>query len=94
MEDTLEKIKQFASAAHGSQMRKYTPEPYMVHPVRVMELCKKFTDTLPVLAAALLHDVLEDTMTTKEEMFEFLTTVMKEQQAKYTIQLVVDLTWC
>jgi guanosine-3',5'-bis(diphosphate) 3'-pyrophosphohydrolase len=92
MEFPLEKIKQFAAAAHGPQMRKYTPQPYIVHPIRVMELCKKYNGTLPVLAAALLHDVLEDTTTTKEDMFEFLTTVMNEQQAKYTLQLVVDLT--
>jgi (p)ppGpp synthase/HD superfamily hydrolase len=92
MSDTIEKIKDFATAAHGTQMRKYTPEPYIVHPIRVMELCRKYTTSLPMLAAALLHDVLEDTATTKDDMLEFLLTVMNEQQAKYTLQLVVDLT--
>ena len=62
--EDLEKIRHFADQAHGGQLRKYTPERYIVHPVRVMETLKKYTDDLTVLAAALLHDVLEDTTTT------------------------------
>ncbi|MGN6567929.1 MAG: hypothetical protein ACTHJ0_08255 [Flavipsychrobacter sp.] len=36
----LEEVIAFADKAHGSQMRKYTPERYIVHPIRVMELCR------------------------------------------------------
>lgn len=92
MEDVLEKVKAFATKAHGEQKRKYTPEPYMVHPVRVMELCRKYTSSLPVLAAALLHDVLEDTEVKEEEMQQFLLLVMNENDAHQTMNLVIELT--
>ena len=92
MDAILEQIKEFTDKAHGDQRRKYTPERYIVHPVRVMELCQQYTASLPVLAAALLHDVLEDTDTTKREMQDFLTSVMSESDAAQTTQLVVELT--
>lgn len=92
MEAALEKIKEFADAAHGNQQRKYTPERYIVHPVRVMEMCRTHTGKLPVLAAALLHDVLEDTPVTREKLLQFLKTVMEEEDAAETLRLVVELT--
>jgi len=54
----------FASAAHGAvgQKRKYSGAPYIVHPVEVMVLVSGVEDhTKEMLAAALLHDVVEDT---------------------------------
>ncbi|HYH57162.1 MAG TPA: HD domain-containing protein, partial [Anseongella sp.] len=72
MEETLDEIKDFAGRAHRAQKRKYAGEPYIVHPVRVMEICREYTDDIPLLAAALLHDVLEDTAVRKAEMREFL----------------------
>ena len=92
MEETLKAIQAFAEEAHGDQMRKYSKEKYIVHPVRVMELCRAYSDKLNVLAAALLHDVLEDTPISKEEMFEFLRGVMSYGQAEKTLKLVVELT--
>jgi (p)ppGpp synthase/HD superfamily hydrolase len=92
MDAVLQQVKEFADTAHGDQTRKYTPERYIVHPVRVMQLCEKYTSNLPILAAALLHDVLEDTNTTKHEMHRFLSTVMNEESATQTMQLVVELT--
>ena len=88
----MEKVKDFADQAHGKQQRKYSPEPYIVHPVRVMEMVRKHTDRLPVLAAALLHDVLEDTPVTKEKLHAFLQTVMPGEEALQTTDLVVELT--
>ncbi len=92
MEKILEKIRDYADDAHGSQMRKYTPERYIVHPVRVMETCRKYDDSLPVLAAALLHDVLEDTPVSTEELLQFLQNVMPMEQASTALSYVVDLT--
>ena len=92
MEDVLIKIRDFADNAHGTQMRKYTPERYIVHPVRVMEILKKYDNDLMVLAAALLHDVLEDTAVTEKELLEFLQSVMNENDAQNTLALVVELT--
>lgn len=92
MEAVLEKVRDYADKAHGKQQRKYTPERYIVHPVRVMETCRKYTEKLPVLAAALLHDVLEDTPVSRQELHRFLLTVMVEDQASETTVLVVELT--
>ena len=92
LENILEKITVFADQAHGEQMRKYTPERYIVHPVRVMRNCRKVTDQLPVLAAALLHDVLEDTATSEREITQFLIPLMGSEQAGTTLKLVIELT--
>ncbi|RYZ44990.1 MAG: HD domain-containing protein [Sphingobacteriales bacterium] len=92
MEGVLETVRDFADKAHGEQLRKYSPDRYIVHPVRVMEICRRHTNSLPVLAAALLHDVLEDTPVTKSQMQQFLTTVMSEEDAAETTSLVVELT--
>jgi (p)ppGpp synthase/HD superfamily hydrolase len=92
MEKILEQVRAFADHAHGDQKRKYTPERYIVHPVRVMELCRQYNNALPVLAAALLHDVLEDTRVTKKELHQFLLTIMSEADADETVKLVVELS--
>jgi len=92
MEAVLEKLREYADKAHGDQRRKYSPERYIVHPVRVMEICRKYTEQLPILAAALLHDVLEDTPVTKAELHQYLLTLMNEGEAKATMQLVVELS--
>lgn len=92
MEAILDKVRQFADNAHGSQMRNYTPERYIVHPIRVMETCRNYDNSLPVLAAALLHDVLEDTTVDSNQMLEFLITLMSEAEAQQTLSLVEDLT--
>jgi (p)ppGpp synthase/HD superfamily hydrolase len=92
MEKILEAIREYADRSHGEQMRKYTPERYIVHPVRVMNTCREYTDDITMLAAALLHDVLEDTPVTTEEMLDFLKTQMSPQQAQRTLDLVIELT--
>lgn len=92
METILKKITDFGDAAHGEQTRKYAPDRYMVHPVRVMEKLRNYTDDLSVLAAALLHDVIEDTPVKAGEIKDFLSELMPEEQAEKTLQLVVELT--
>ena len=92
MDTVLEQIKEFADKAHGDQKRKYTPERYIVHPIRVMEWCQRYTTSIPILAAALLHDVLEDTPVSKKELQDFLLSVLNEKEAQQTTQLVVELT--
>lgn len=90
--EILEKVREYADHAHGDQMRKYSDERYIVHPVRVMETVRDYISDPPVLAAALLHDVLEDTDVTSDEMKAFLFTVMNRQDAERTIDLVEELT--
>jgi len=78
--------------AHGTQRRKFEDAPYYVHLVRVMELCATVTKDLPLLAAALLHDTLEDTPITSRDLSEFLHSIMSDKDAKRTHQLVTELT--
>lgn len=63
----VEKARVFATAAHAAvgQVRKYTGEPYIVHPIEVMEIVQATRGATDAMrAAALLHDTLEDTEVT------------------------------
>ncbi len=51
---------EFAARAHHGQLRKYTGEPYIVHPVGVAAIVSTVTCDEEILAAALLHDTVED----------------------------------
>lgn len=64
--DVVERALIFATAAHAAvgQKRKYTGEDYIVHPIAVMELVRSVPHDDNMLAAALLHDVVEDTAVT------------------------------
>ena len=62
MDNLLADIIAFTDKAHGAQSRKYTPDRYIVHPVRVMQLWRTYTNELPVLAAAILHDIRVECM--------------------------------
>lgn len=50
----------FATEAHEGQVRKYTGEDYINHPIEVMNIVKSVHHTEDMLCAALLHDVVED----------------------------------
>jgi len=63
-----DRARAFATAAHAAvkQLRKYTGEPYIVHPAAVAEIVKSVRHTPEMIAAAWLHDVVEDTGVTLE----------------------------
>lgn len=92
MEKVLADILHFATRAHGTQRRKYRDEMYINHPVRVMELCSGYDNRTEVAAAALLHDVLEDTAVSEFQMHAFLNTLLNEDQVKHIMEMVRDLT--
>jgi (p)ppGpp synthase/HD superfamily hydrolase len=61
----------FAAQAHKNQRRKGTDVPYIVHPVGVMLTLQAAGETDPeLLAAALLHDTLEDAGATLDDLRE------------------------
>ena len=64
----LDDVLKFATAAHGDQKRKYTGEPYIVHPIAVAEIVETVPHTEAMIAAALLHDVVEDTHVTLDQI--------------------------
>lgn len=88
----LKEIRDFADQAHGDQMRKYSKDPYIVHPEKVMRICQNYSDELPIAAAALLHDVLEDTEVSPTEILDFLNTLMSVEESRKTLHLVEELT--
>ena len=65
----IKKAFQFSDAAHLGQYR-HSGEPYITHPVAVAELCATWRLDAPSIMAALLHDVIEDTGSTKADLVE------------------------
>lgn len=62
----VERARRYATKAHAAidQRRKYTNDPYIVHPQAVMEIVSSVPHSEEMLAAAWLHDTVEDTPTT------------------------------
>jgi GTP pyrophosphokinase len=63
----IKKAYLFAKEAHGSQMR-HSGEPYIVHPVCVAKILHELGMDTQTIIAGLLHDVIEDTATTYDEI--------------------------
>ena len=59
---------EFAWAAHAGQVRKYTGEPYVCHPITVAYMVEQAGGSGTEIIAALLHDVVEDTPVTLHEV--------------------------
>jgi (p)ppGpp synthase/HD superfamily hydrolase len=78
--------KEFATYAHNSinQTRKYTGEPYIVHPTAVANLVSLVSNDKEIIASAWLHDVVEDTHYSLED----IETVFNSKVA----DIVCDLT--
>ena len=82
----IDKALKFSTAAHAAvnQKRKYTGEDYIVHPIAVSNLVKENGGTDEMIAAALLHDTVEDTNVTREQI--------AEEFGWKVFKLVVELT--
>ncbi len=59
---------EFAAKCHEGQLRKGTDIPYIVHPMEACTIAATITSDPEVLAAAVLHDVLEDCRVTIQEL--------------------------
>jgi (p)ppGpp synthase/HD superfamily hydrolase len=69
--DLVSKAQVFAIAAHSAvkQVRKYTGEPYFVHPAEVAKIVAGVPGSTPAMvAAAWLHDTVEDTGITMHDI--------------------------
>ena len=99
----VDRARVFATAAHAAvgQVRKYTFEPYIVHPAEVVSVVKSVPHTDVMLAAAWLHDVVEDTGVTIEtiraefgaevaELVGWLTDVSRPEQGNRAIRKAID----
>ncbi len=65
-----QKAKAFATKCHEDikQVRKYTGEPYINHPAAVVEIVRSVPHTEAMLCAAWLHDTVEDTNATIDDI--------------------------
>lgn len=72
MSDIIQKADEFAEKAHSSigHVRKYCGSPYIIHPRAVAAIVKKHGGDDNMIAAALLHDTIEDTPVCKEDLIK------------------------
>ncbi len=75
--EALRKSYVVARDAHEGQTRS-SGEPYIIHPVAVARILAEMRLDIETLQAALLHDVIEDTEVTKEELEEQFGTTVAE----------------
>lgn len=87
----IEKAKQFTQAAHDSigHRRKYSDEPYHVHPQRVAAIVASVTSDEEVIAAAWMHDVLEDVA---PKNAEYNADAICEVFGERVLELVLEMT--
>ena len=96
----------FAQKAHQGQYRKGTKLPYIVHPLGVMEILSRYQASEDLMIAGILHDTLEDTSTTAEEIEKRFGKRIKElviaatepehdapweQRKQHTIDFIKDM---
>lgn len=76
LKESVRKAWEFAEKKHEGQYRKYSDLPYFVHPKAVARIVEQISQNSDLVAVAFLHDVLEDTDTTEEELRqEFSTSI-------------------
>lgn len=103
MTDIVERARIFATAAHAAvgQLRKYTFEPYIVHPAEVAKTVEDIGGSPEMVAAAWLHDTVEDTGVTNEiiraefgaevaELVGWLTDVSRPDHGNRAARKAVD----
>jgi len=66
--ELLEKAQRWAARGHLGVCRKFGDIPYIVHPEAVAEIISQVTEDTEVLAAAWLHDIVEDTPVTIDDI--------------------------
>ena len=87
MSMAIQKAITYATLKHEGQKRKGTNIPYIVHPMEVMQILTELQCTESVIVAGILHDTLEDTDATPEEIkklfgADVLSIVQNESEDK------------
>ena len=67
----FERASVFAAVAHQGAKRKGGRIPYLVHPIEAAAIVAEMTDDEELIAAAVLHDVVEDTEVTLSDLQRF-----------------------
>ena len=70
MNPLIEKAAQYAAFVHGDQYRDDGKTPFIEHPRQVVKILMQVTTDENLIAAAWLHDTIEDTPTTYADLLE------------------------
>ena len=89
MNPLVEDARDFAERMHKGQIRKYTGVAYIVHPVAVAASVAAVGMDDETVAAALLHDVIEDTGCTAARIARFFGI----RVARMVMQVTNPSTW-
>ncbi len=81
--ELIMKAYNYAKENHGTQLR-MSGEPYMIHPVNVAYILSELEMDDETICAALLHDVVEDTSKTNEDIIKDFGTSIAEMVAGVT----------
>ena len=84
MDTLIEKARSFAKEAHKDQVRKTTGAPYIGHPFHVAKILEDAGMPTAVVVAGYLHDTVEDTDVTIEDIEREFGTEVKELVAYNT----------
>ena len=66
--ELYERTLKIAVTAHAGQVRKHDDTPYVTHPIMVARMLERAGFSESIIAAALAHDVLEDTEVTEAHL--------------------------
>ena len=95
--ELLDKAICFAVKAHSGSVRKGTETPYIVHPMEVVAIVATMTDDPAVLSGAALHDVVEDTKYTvediRDEFGEDVARLVASESEDKREDLPAEATW-
>ena len=75
--EVIERAYRYADEKHKNQLRK-SGEPYIIHPIAVAEIVAEIGLDTDAIAAALLHDCLEDTDASFEEISRLFGVTVAE----------------
>ncbi|MBR3739886.1 MAG: HD domain-containing protein [Clostridia bacterium] len=68
MMNILEEAIIYATVMHQGKVRKFGNRPFILHPLEVAQILATMTDDQEIIAAGILHDIVEDTDGTLEEI--------------------------
>ncbi len=68
MTNIIEEAVLYATVMHQGMLRKLDNTPFIMHPLEVAQILNTLTDDQEIIAAGILHDIVEDTFGTIDEI--------------------------
>lgn len=95
--ELVSRAMEFAIEAHDGMRRKKQDIPFILHPMEVASIVSSLTTNQEVIAAAVLHDVVEDTPTTLEDIArnfgDRVATLVQAETENKRRDLPPEATW-